>query len=275
MGEPALTILGDVGLITGNVHHGGNVRISGSVQPGFAVEARGNILVMGDVRGANVVAEGNVTVRSIVSGPDALIDAIGHVRLGQASDCRILAGKDIEIRASAERCDLAAGRRVLLTGTPGVLRGGTAQAGAGVEVTRVEAACGRPAEIVVGQMPFDDGREQVSLRLEFARNQATAAVMKDCETPKAYRRKTSTIKAYRHLAIALERRLRQIEQTEKVMNAPYLRVEGERPADASVTLGTVKDALRSTSERPGGSFIAVVENGEVAVRPLKESIGVG
>jgi uncharacterized protein (DUF342 family) len=275
MGEPALTILGDVSLITGNVRHTGDVRISGSVLPGFVVDAGGNVLVMGDVRGAHVIAGGNVTVRSIAAGTDALIDAIGHARVGQAADCRILAGKDVEIQSSAERCDIAAGRRILLTGAPGALRGGKAQAGAGVEVSHVGASAGRPARIVVGQMPFDDGREQVTLRLNFAQNQATAAVMKDSDSPQAYRKKIKTVRAYRHLAVALERRLRQIEQAERVMNAPYLRVEGERPADAQVTLGTVKDALRVMSERPSGSFIAVVENGEVSVRPLKESIGVG
>jgi len=270
-----LTILGDVGVETGSVRHDGDVRISGAVAPGRVVEASGSILLLGDLRAGQLVAGGDITVKGIASGPDALIDALGTVRVRQATDTKILSGGDLLIDSAAERCEMAAGGRVRLCRAPGVIRGGRTQASVWVEVNRLEGSCGRPAEVTVGRMPFDDGREQVAMRIEFTRKQAAAATDREAATPVEYRKRITTRRAYRHLSVALERRLAQIEKAEAANGVPCVTVRGDFPADAIVTLGSAKDVLRFTPGRPSGSFVAALENGEVRIRPLKESIGVG
>jgi hypothetical protein len=276
MAAPVLTILGDVGLTTGNVRHQGDVRISGFVAAGFTVEAAGNILVMGEVRGAQLVAAGDITVRGSVSGPDAVLDAIGTVRVGQASDAKILAGVDIEVGSAAERCELSCALRVLLSGPPGVIRGGIVRAGVGVETCRVAASCGEDATIEIGDVPFSDRREEVALRLEFTRKQVATAVKADPGTLTDYRRQVGVVRAYRHLAIALERRLKQIGNAEAAAGRRcYLRVSGEHPFGANVSLARVRNALTPERTRNVEPFVAALEDGEVHVRPLKESIGVG
>jgi len=273
MSAPMLTILGDVGLTMGNVRHPGDVRISGVVAAGFTVEAAGNILVMGEVRGAQLIAGGDITVRGSVAGPDAVLDAIGAVSVRQASDAKILSGADVEIGSAAERCDISCARRVLLTRPPGLIRGGSVRAGVGIETCRVETSCGEEAKIEVGGIPFSDRREEIALRLDFTRKRVAATLTAD---PGSNRRHVSTLRAYRHLAIALERRLKQIESAERATGCRcYLRVSRAHPFGATVSVGGVRNAVPPERSRGVKPFVAAWENGEFSVRLLKESIGVG
>ncbi|MEN8150125.1 MAG: FapA family protein [Planctomycetota bacterium] len=278
VGAP-LTILGDVGLLSGSVRHDGNVRISGHVAAGYVVEATGDILVVGDLQGGQLVAGGDVTVRGIVSGPDALIDAIGRVRVRQAADTRILAGGDLHIETAAERCELAAGGRIRLTGAPGALRGGKARATTWIEAKRLECSGGQPAEVGVGGTPFDDSRDQIAMRLKFAEKQAGATTRSENETVAEYRRRITTLRAYRHLQKALERRLAQIEKADATRGVPCVTMHGDAPAEAVLRMADSPDTLHLRREDPVASFTAVVEDGEIVIRSLnqnrKETIRVG
>jgi len=270
-----LTILGDVGLLSGSVRHDGSVRISGHVAAGHLVEATGDILVVGDLRGGQLVAGGDVTVRGIVSGPDALVDALGRVRLRQAADARILAGADLTVETAAERCEMSSGGRIRVTGSPGTIRGGRTRAATWVEVKRLECSGGEPAAVAVGGMPFDDSLDQVALRLEFAEKQAAAVVWGEHETVVEYRRRLTTVRAYRHLEKALSRRLAQIERATAARGVPCVTVHGDVPAEAVLSMAGCPDALHLTRDEPVRSFTAVVEDSKIVIRPMKESIGVG
>ncbi|MCL6557805.1 MAG: FapA family protein, partial [Firmicutes bacterium] len=65
--EPRLSIKGDVNIETGNVNFRGSVHISGSIHEAMRVEATGDVFVAGDIAGAVVNAQGNVTARSIIA----------------------------------------------------------------------------------------------------------------------------------------------------------------------------------------------------------------
>jgi len=275
MGEPSLTIYGDVGPVTGDVLHDADVRITGSVLPGFRVETTGKVVISGNVRDGHVIADGDIGVYGIASGPDALLDSAGTVAVRHAADLRVQAGRDVVIRALAERAHLVAGRRVLFAGPPGLLRGGSVRAGWGLEVGRIEAEGDRDVEIVVGLSPFDQPVEQLAERLTFARDRGAAAVMREVGTPEDYLRQVREADAYRSLAVSLERRLAQVEAAEPPSQPPYLRVTGRGPVGAKVRLGEVGDALRTRNGRGEGPFRAVVNGGEVAVRPLEEAPCVG
>lgn len=65
--EPLLKIRGDVNLETGNVIFRGDVEITGSVREAMRVEATGKVSVGGEVAEATIIAEGDVTARSIIA----------------------------------------------------------------------------------------------------------------------------------------------------------------------------------------------------------------
>jgi hypothetical protein len=72
-----LKIPGDVDFSVGNIKHTGDLEISGSVQPGFVVEAEGNILIHGLVESARIHSRnGKIVVRQGILGKT---DAPTHV----------------------------------------------------------------------------------------------------------------------------------------------------------------------------------------------------
>jgi hypothetical protein len=210
-------------------------------------------------------------VKGILTGADALIDALGTVRVRQAVDARIISGGDVVIASSAERCRLASAGHVRLPHPPGLIRGGTAKAGLGVELFRAEAASGEPAAIAVGPEPFDDGREQVVLRLEFARSQWLLTEAESADSPVEFRRRVATARAYEHLVFALDRRLRQIRRVDTAKQDTWFRVLGDGPLEARVTLSGRPVVLPATA----AAFEALHQDGKILVRPLKEAICVG
>lgn len=275
MGERKLTIYANVGPSTGDVEHDGHVRVFGSVTPGHTVRATGDVFVAREVRDAKIFAGGDIVVNGAAQGEDAELDAVGSIRVRQASDVRLFAGRDIEIAAAAERAELAAGRRILIGGAPGVLRGGVARAGVGLEAVRIESAAGAAAEIVVGLSPFRERREELESRLFFARAREQEARSRGETGPRAYRRRIADALSWRTLAEALERRIRQAETAEDFRQPPYLRVSGAGPVRARLTLGPIEDALRDVKEQWSGGFAIVLAGEEARVRPIEEKTCVG
>ncbi|MCX8029771.1 MAG: FapA family protein [Brevinematales bacterium] len=95
--EPILEILKDISPETGDIDFVGNVIIRGSVRDTFKVKAGGNVDIWGTVEKAEVIADGNVIVRTGIQGKE-----VG----------RIVAGGDV-ISKFIERANIKAGGNVI------------------------------------------------------------------------------------------------------------------------------------------------------------------
>ena len=263
MGHPALALYGNVGPVSGSIRHDGDVRILGSVSPGYRVTASGNVFVTGNVRGAKVHAGGGIAVNGIV-GPNALLDAVGAVSIMQVTDAKVLAGLDIEIRTAAERTDLAAGRRILFTGPPGLLRGGSAIAGIGLEAERIECAGGRRPRLRLGLDPFAETPAVLEERLELARRCVKESVDPEAED---YRHRVATIAAAHVLRGSLEMKLARMARAEDRKGTPYLKVTGTGTVRADIRLGD------NQLELEAGPLMVVLDNdaGGATQLPLEEA----
>jgi uncharacterized protein len=100
--ENKLTIEGNVNLETGNIHFPGTVEINGSVEPGFIVEADGNILIKDNVEDAKIISKGNVIIQNGIIGKEKVsVRAEGSIKCKFTQNANIRAGKDIFISESA------------------------------------------------------------------------------------------------------------------------------------------------------------------------------
>ncbi len=267
MGGVPLLIHGDVGLASGEIHHRGDVKIDGSLLPGGQVRAEGDLHITGNVTSATTEVTGNLTVDGIVSGSTTILDAIGRIRVLHALDAKLLAGQDIIVEAAAERCQLHAGGEILLSGPPGLLRGGTARARRGVTAARIEAGGGEPARIEIGGRVFAEDPEELEQRLAFARKHTVQTKISLGDSPEAYRRGLAGLRSYRRLARTLGHRLRQLRAADAPSDVPLLRVTGCEPVSALVHLGP--DA-RQADLPPHGPFeIGLTSDGPMN-RPLEE-----
>lgn len=95
--EKVLEILSDVSTETGDIEFIGNVVIRGSVRDTFKVKAGGNVDIFGTVEKAEIIAEGNVIVRTGIQGK---------------GEGKIVAGGDV-ISKFIERANVKAGGNVI------------------------------------------------------------------------------------------------------------------------------------------------------------------
>jgi len=150
--EERLVLVNDVTRQDGTVEFDGVVDVRAGVLGGAVIRATGDILVSGAVEDAVIVSTGgDVDLKHGVAGRNrGLIQAKGDVRAKFAENVTIQAGRDICISVGTMRCNLAAGRQVLVNRGRGQLFGGVTAAGELVEAKCIGAAADVRTEIIVG-----------------------------------------------------------------------------------------------------------------------------
>ncbi|MCU0726958.1 MAG: FapA family protein [Planctomycetes bacterium] len=231
-----LTVHGDAGPITGSIRHEGDILIHGSVLPGCRVEASGSLHVDRDIRSAEALSGGDLTIRGLVVGPETVVDAVGSISLRQAADARIVAGLDIEILTLAERCEIVAGRRIHAAGSPGHIVGGLCRPGRLLTVRRLLASGGRPAVVRVGFPPFAETREELERRLAFTRGRFAALLHARAASAREARRQAAESAAFRSLLGTLARRLSQAIRAAGDGGRPGVRILSPGPVEARIWL---------------------------------------
>lgn len=159
-----LTISGDINFTTGNITASDAVDIGGSVQPGFQVNAQGNLLINGGVRSATVISQSNVQVKEGVSGKQSVLRAAGDLDLLFVEQATIHGGGNVILRKNAYYCRIFAGGDILCPEDSRIL-GGIVVAGGNLRVGQVGSDNAAPALIAAGT----DGRQY--LRYEALRQE--------------------------------------------------------------------------------------------------------
>ena len=101
-------IAGDIDFGTGNVESGNSITITGSVQPGFKVNAGGDLEIRGGVMSGIVSSQANVVVRGGVTGKKASIEALGDVDIRFIEQGAIASGGIVVIRTQSYYSKVAA-----------------------------------------------------------------------------------------------------------------------------------------------------------------------
>jgi uncharacterized protein (DUF342 family) len=151
-----LTVDGDVDYSTGHIDYPGNVRVVGSIRPGFAVKAEGNVAVAGSVDdGARIGAGGNVAVGHGIAGSRTQINCGGSVFAKFVSAARVRAQGDLLVAEYLHRAMATVDGDLMVLGRGGSPRSGTvvggiAMAGGLIRAHSVGSAAGGPTSLVAG-----------------------------------------------------------------------------------------------------------------------------
>jgi uncharacterized protein (DUF342 family) len=165
----AILEVDNVCLKTGNITFDGTIRVKGDVEAGMHVKVSGDVIVLGMVETAEIVAGGNVAIKGGVIGranlkpgvnalpaDAARIDCAGSVQALFIENVRIKAGDSILIDGHARNCELIA-RKHIIVGKPGSknshLAGGTAQATQLIKVLNLGTSNGLKTIVQVGSDP--------------------------------------------------------------------------------------------------------------------------
>ncbi len=152
--DPRLVINGDVGVSTGNIDFVGGVSISGSVQPGFVVKAKGDIEIKGMVSGADIEGR-NVVISGGIQGMNrGKIRAKEDVRASFAENANVEAERDIYISDVTLHSELRAGKKLVVEGKRGQITGGVLAVGEEIRAKVIGNPANVSTKLIVGVNPM-------------------------------------------------------------------------------------------------------------------------
>ena len=122
---PVAVINGDVGLESGNIIFNGAVHVTGSVLPGFKVQADSDIIVEKDVEDGQLISGGDITVKLGVVGKESVkLIAKGNISARFMQNVKVEAGKSVIVDDSIINCDIVSYDTILVKGKAGKIIGG-------------------------------------------------------------------------------------------------------------------------------------------------------
>jgi len=125
--------------------------VDGDVTEGVRIESTSSILVMGEIRGAEIHSSGSVRAQKGI-GKGSVIAAKGQVLAPVIQGAVIESGKDVFAEAVLDS-DLSVGGNVFVLGGEGVIRGGLVRARDRVECIRIGDATRERNQFFVGWSP--------------------------------------------------------------------------------------------------------------------------
>ncbi|MBW8192917.1 FapA family protein [Neiella marina] len=161
---------------SGHIEYRGSVVVKYNVAESMHITVGGDVLVMGNIEGCIIEAEGDITIEGGAYGHissdhqyNCQIKAQGDVVVGMAQNVHIVAGKNIHVKKQALHCHLDCNESAYIgiqQPNDGTLIGGRALVGKGLYCGELGATAGVPTTIDLSN------QYQIALNeLEFARQQ--------------------------------------------------------------------------------------------------------
>jgi uncharacterized protein (DUF342 family) len=142
---------GDVNMTSGDIVFNGPVEITGSIDSGVRVEAKGDLSVRGEIRGGKIRCGGNLEVaRGIVLGQGGTLRVRGDLSADFIENSTIDCTGTVRVKKSILQCRIAAGEAILVESPSGVIGGGTYTAGKVMEVANLGLPDGAKTHVSVG-----------------------------------------------------------------------------------------------------------------------------
>ncbi|WP_022851721.1 DUF342 domain-containing protein [Limisalsivibrio acetivorans] len=127
--SPIYTVPGNLDYSIGNIIFNGVVHVKSDVLSGFAIKAEKDIIVEGIVQDANLIAGGNITIKTGIKGDfKNRIAAGGDVIIGYAEKANVEAKGNVELLKYSYNSNIKSGGLVTAVGEPGIIAGGRVMA---------------------------------------------------------------------------------------------------------------------------------------------------
>jgi len=158
--QPVYEIHGDLDLSIGNIMFYGTVIVYGDVKDGFKIHAGEDLIIRGVLEGAEVKAEGNLTVLGGVTGNDkAHIVCKGDALLKYIQNATVEVGGNLNVIQSITHSKVSCDHTVTVSGQKGLIIGGQVVARRAVTAAVFGSSFGTLTELIVGEQI--DLREQI------------------------------------------------------------------------------------------------------------------
>lgn len=152
-------ITGDINFATGNIQSFSCVEISGSVQPGFIIFAKGNVSISGTIQSASVSSHGNIVIKGGIIGKQSMVNVRGDADIHHIEKGHLAAGENIVIRAGAYYSVIQAGGNIHCPDNVKII-GGDLAAGGSLSCGQIGSPTAELMSIAVGVDPHRYKRYQ-------------------------------------------------------------------------------------------------------------------
>jgi uncharacterized protein (DUF342 family) len=113
----ALTISGDIGFQTGNIHSEKDVYISGNVLAGFSIECQGSLIIDGCLEnGSTLYAKGNCTIRQGIFGNKTKVTIKGNADVGFVQDSNLIVEGNLHVKKFIYNSHILCGNQLSVDG---------------------------------------------------------------------------------------------------------------------------------------------------------------
>ena len=163
---PVLELNSDIDLSTGNINFPGNVLVKGNVTAGFFVKAQGNVIINGSIFGGTVEGS-NIEVKHGIQGTtNSIVKAVENISSKFIENAVVYSGGNVVVADAILHSKVSAGKKVLLSGSKGLIAGGQVSAGEEVNAKLIGTQMAPPTIIEVGVNPVLK-EEYMKLRTEY------------------------------------------------------------------------------------------------------------
>nr|WP_314462392.1 FapA family protein [uncultured Clostridium sp.] len=152
--DPLLKINGNIDNSTGNLDYDGDIFISGDVRNGFSVKATGGIDIRGSVEGAEISAQGPITIASGMSGNGrGTLTSESYIKCRYLEHCTVKAGGNVYAE-SIINSKIQSGEDIVVTSGIGVIIGGSLLAGSNINANIIGSKVRRLiTELIIANVP--------------------------------------------------------------------------------------------------------------------------
>ncbi len=152
--DPLLKINGNIDNSTGNLDYDGDIFITGDVRNGFLVKSTGRIDIRGSVEGAQITAQGSITIASGMSGNGrGVLTSDADIKCRYLEHCRVSAKGNVYAE-SIINSKIESGQDIIVTSGMGVIIGGSLLASNSINARVIGSKVRRLiTELIIANIP--------------------------------------------------------------------------------------------------------------------------
>lgn len=269
----------DVGTATGNIDSEGSVVVSGNVQSGFKIVAKGDVEVRGVVEGAEIEAGGDIVINRGMNGMGkGVLKAGGRIISKFIENSTVTSGGYIQTE-SILHSKVNARTEIEVAGRKGIIAGGVVRATDKITCKTLGSTMGADTAIEVGIEPEVKERFQF-LQKEFSEQQKklkeTKVIIENYQkklaagakmTPDQTKYIQTLVKSYKELSEEVMKMDEEYDRLEKAMHNTghaSIVVTGEVYAGTKVTISDASLVVKNSMKY----CRLIKEKGEVRVTAI-------
>lgn len=208
--KPVLLITGDIGFQTGNIDFPGKVIISGSIKTKFKVQAQDDIIISGDVEGAEIRSSaGNIIIEGGVKGQKKAVIEAGMQITARFAEYATLISKTagIAIAETLFHCTADAAQGIYVNRGKGTILGGKITAG-----TEIQAKFIGSRSFIFTELSVISAEQRKKLHEAMEHDKEMSQLMKELIKSKTNPRMTSNVPALEKKVELLKEKIAVVKQ---------------------------------------------------------------